>query len=243
MKNYQKKIMSAIPGIKSLESKLQQLNKQDEILALQLLNNLLPKSIFIPLTLWSISPSTVLHIANEIVINNRKSIIEIGSGFSTLVIAQLIKSNNLDIEFCSVESNKEWIQILKDQLKKEKLFDHVNIIYAPLTSSSYTFKQHKNWYDVNILDKFLANKFFDLVIVDGPPGNEKYSRFGAISYLQNKLKKDFFILLDDTYRPEEYEIIEEWSNILKVNFQKFNVYSIISNSITFDSRPIYFRLF
>lgn len=243
MKNYIRNKIKGVTGIKSIESRLEQLKKQNEIIALELLRDLMPKTIFIPLTLWSILPSTVLHIANEIIINNRKSIIEFGSGFSTFIISRLIERNNLDIEFYSVESNKEWIQTIKGELNKENLIDYVNIIHAPLTSSPYTFKGHKNWYDVKILDKFCSNKSFDLVVVDGPPGIETYARFGAIPYLQSKLKEDFFILLDDTNRLEESEIVEEWSNTLKVDFKNFNIYSIINNSTTFESRPVYFRSF
>jgi len=243
MKKYTKNKVKTILGINSIESRLGQLSKQNEIIALELLRDLIPETIYIPLTSWSILPSTVLHITNEIIINNRKSIIEFGSGFSTFIISRLIKKNNLDIEFYSVESNKSWIETIKSELNKEDLVDYVKIIHASISSSPYIFKGHKNWYDVKILDKFFSNKSFDLVVVDGPPGTETYSRFGAIPYLQNKLKEDFFILLDDTNRIEESEIAEEWSNILKVNLEKFNVYSILYNFTTLESRPVYFRDF
>lgn len=243
MKKHLKNKVKDFTGFNSIVKILKQLNKQNEVSALQLLDDLMPKSTYIPLTTYSILPSTIHHVANEVIVNERTKIIEFGAGYSTFVLAKLIKKNNLNAKFYSIESNLDWIDLLRGVLEKEELTDFVKLIHSPLTDSAFSFKEHKKWYDTDILDKHIGNEKFDLVVVDGPMGTEKYSRFGAIPYLLNKLKEDYFILLDDTFRKEELEIIEEWSKTLKVNYRKSNIYSTINNNNTFESRPFYFREF
>lgn len=53
--------------------------KEDENIALQLLDSLKPINTFLPATTWSLNPSTIVHILNDILINERKNIIEFGS--------------------------------------------------------------------------------------------------------------------------------------------------------------------
>ena len=86
--------------IRNLESKAE-LNynySQDQMAYNQLLK-MFDNNVFIPITNWSISPNEVLHICNDIVINKKTNIIEFGSGFSTICIAQLLKINNIEANF------------------------------------------------------------------------------------------------------------------------------------------------
>ena len=173
-------------------------------------NSLKPINTYLPVTTWSLNPSLIVHILNDIIVNNRKSIIEFGSGLSTFYIAHLIKKNKLDVKFYSVDSNNDWIEIVKRNLKDEQILEQVKMIYSPLTPSDFDFKEHKEWYDTKVLDDHLSEDIFDLVIVDGPWGGFKYGRFGAVSYLfPDKLDNNYFIVLDDTHRTEEMEIVEK----------------------------------
>lgn len=237
MKKKIKKYTREFLGINQIENKMNQMAKQNQVLSFQILKELFPASVFFPLTVWSISPSTLLHIVNEITINNRRNIIEFGSGLSTIVISKLIKLNNLEINFFSVESDKEWMNKISNDLKKEGIIDNVKLIFSPLKKSKYHFFNHEIWYDTEILEKAISNHKFDLVIIDGPPGNYKFSRYGAIPFLKNKLESTYFVLLDDTNRNEEKMIIESWNEALKQSLDVFSNYSIIHTPVKFDSKP------
>jgi predicted O-methyltransferase YrrM len=69
---------------------------------------------------------------NDIVINDRKSIIEFGSGLSTIMIGRLIKKNGLDTRVLPVEHDEEWMKALAGILKNENTGDAVTLLHARL---------------------------------------------------------------------------------------------------------------
>src|SRR5690606_36365313 len=72
------------------------LNKffSEDILSVNFLNTLMNGYPYLPFSGSSLRPFCLNHILNDIVINNRKHIIEFGSGISTILIGRLIKKNN-----------------------------------------------------------------------------------------------------------------------------------------------------
>ncbi|MEO8933719.1 MAG: hypothetical protein ABI295_05380, partial [Xanthomarina sp.] len=74
-------------------------------------------SVYLPFTKWAISPSTITHVLNDIIVNDRKCIIEFGAGASTLYIAKLLKSNKIEASFFSVESDADWSNKITKQLE------------------------------------------------------------------------------------------------------------------------------
>src|SRR5690554_4806588 len=97
MSSLKKKIKDFVDK-KVKEVKTHQSQSQQASLDYAQLSRLFPESNFIPFTTWTISPSVILHILNDIVINNRSNIIEFGSGASTLYIAKLIQTLKLDTQ-------------------------------------------------------------------------------------------------------------------------------------------------
>jgi 16S rRNA G966 N2-methylase RsmD len=199
-----------------------------------------------PLTSWSIPPSEVIHILNDIIMHSRKSVIEFGSGFSTLCIAQLIKTNGLNCVFYSIESNREWLGTMQAMLEKYKLTDFVKMVLAEVEVVEDTYAKQKNskWYSIRSLTNGLTSDVvFDLVIVDGPFGSiSPYARYPAIPFLKEKhLAKNFAIFLDDTSRPHELQITEDWSKMLLAEARIFNRYAYISVQKGFDTEPFAFR--
>src|SRR5690606_13337464 len=100
------------------------------------ITQLFKEDTFIPLSAWAISPSTILHFLNDIIINKRKNIIEFGLGASTFYIAKLLKVLKLEAVFFSVESDEKWVKELRRQLQVYQLDHYVNIIHAPLVKVS-----------------------------------------------------------------------------------------------------------
>lgn len=205
------------------------------------ISQLFKEESFIPFSAWAISPSTILHVLNDIIINKRKNIIEFGAGASTFFIAKLIKTLKCESTFYSIESDKNWACELERQLKIYNLEDYVTIIYAPLVkvSEALLFKDQKKWYDLEVLKNSLkSNTEFDLIIVDGPyGGSTPFARYSAVPFLIDNLGKNYSVFLDDINRTEERLIAVEWGQMLNCNFKYIERYAVFSTAQRFDVSP------
>lgn len=206
------------------------------------INQLFSAAEYIPFTRWSLSPSTIAHILNDIVINSRKNIVEFGSGTSTFYIAKIIQKLKLEATFISVESDKDWIIKMKSLINKYSLNDYVNIIYAPLKEvpEEISFDDKGQWYDSEILKKQLNfEEPVDLVVVDGPWGGLcRLSRYPAIPFLKKDLSKSFTVVLDDTFRDAEKQILRHWCDQLNSTSKEYNKYSVISSDKNYKLEPL-----
>lgn len=205
------------------------------------LQNLINEPFFVPMTTWSMSPSTILHVLNDISINNRLNVIEFGSGASTFYIAKLIKQYSLKTKFFSVESDEEWMNQLYNQLKLYNLEDFVELIFAPIVEvpKSLSYKGQKTWYDTKILSTKLAYlETVDLILVDGPIGKSTpFARYSAIPFLAEKISEDFTVFLDDIHRKQEQEIIKQWSKQLDGNPRCIERYAYLSLRESLGAQP------
>lgn len=204
---------------------LKELNlKTDNVFALSRLNKYLSNDCFLAATSSSLSFNTIAIIINDILINNRKNIIEFGSGISTIILARFFKYEKLRCHLYSIDNNSKWILYLSEIIEKEKLNDYVTIIYSPLSKCAFN-PYNINWYEVSKINDTIGDAIFDMVIIDGPEAhtNElKFARYPAIPYIKEKLNNCYSIFIDDATRSGEKKLIEMWSNILKVRFILIN---------------------
>ena len=176
---------------------------------------------YIPWTSSSMSPSAIVTILNEIVINSRECVVECGSGISTLFIAKIFNELG-NGHIYTIEHDQTWIEVIENILKREGLDKFVSIIYAPLVSTDVSLDKSQ-WYNTQPINEKLSDKEVDLIIVDGPPGHKKeimYSRYPAVPYLKNFFADSFTIILDDCNRIGESEIVTRWEEILSIRFEK-----------------------
>lgn len=221
-----------------LESKLLQLDE----LALIQLYKMFNDNLYLPITRWSLPPRELLHICNDIVLKNRKSVIEFGSGYSTIILCKLIELNKLNCRFISIDNNQDWLNKLEEKLVALNLIEHVKLICAPITKvddSNILMKDQDKWYDLDVLNSALKEyKEFDLIIVDGPYGGiTNFARFTAIPFLKSKIEDDFGVFLDNSDREQEKLIITEWKNILQGHLMNFEDYSYLTNNSDFVAAP------
>ncbi len=189
-----------------------------DTLAMQGLHPLVKDFGYLPFTGSALSPSAISTVLNDIVINNRKDIIEFGSGISTLVIASLLKSNNIKASFISVDEDKIWLELIQSQLNKFDLIKFCDLKYAPVKKNS----NGNSWYDY---DKLAGIKTLDLILVDGPNAkfqNSENIRKNAFSFIENRLNENFSVFLDDCNRPSEFQILKNWSK--KLNAKELLLY-------------------
>lgn len=161
-----------------------------------------------------------LHIlVNDIVINGRESIIEFGSGISTIIFGRLCKINKLNAKLYSIDDNEGWYTIMKDKIKDENLEDYITLIYAPLTDVTINLPSAHSlkWYNTQILNRELGDKTFDMALTDGPMAYLKEierSRYPALPYLKDRLRENYSIFLHDSNREGEISIIKDWQKVL-----------------------------
>lgn len=211
-------------------------------LSLAQLYKMFKQEMYLPITRWSLPPRELLHICNDIVLKNRRSIIEFGSGYSTIFICKLIELNNLDCQFASIDSNKDWLKKIEEKLISLNLLKYVKLVHSPITilqDQNILFSEQDKWYDTNVLKNSLDNfKEFDLIIVDGPyGGTSNFARFSAAPFLRSKIKENFGVFLDNSDRAQENVIIKEWKTILGGQLLNFGTYSYLTNDIDFVVAP------
>lgn len=232
-----KKILTKIKAFNNLINNAEYVNKlQIDTYCHSLLHNL-QRNTFLPHTGMSLKPYALSFLLNEIIINNRKDIIEFGSGISTIYMARLAALNKKELNILSVDDDNNWINKLNEILVEENLTNYVQLIYAPLKYNATNLE----WYDKNILDNYCREQKFDLVLVDGPKAyleGKDQIRYGALPYVYDKLNNDFIIILDDANRGGERLIMDKWKDEFGLQFNIENNLAISVKGNYYFSNPI-----
>jgi hypothetical protein len=151
----------------------------------------------LPKKSWSIMPETLAELDFYLYVNKPKTVLECGSGLSTLIFARYAK-NNPEATVISLDHDKKYFTDTKKMLGK--LQRNVKLIYAPLTGAPPV-------YDVDLLnyDKI------DFALIDGPPAREG-GRSKMFDWLFPYLSKKWEIWLDDGNRKDESTAVKQWSS-------------------------------
>lgn len=218
--NIYKKISTKIRTLNSALNNAQLSDvKFDDLYGLQLINSLIQNWGYTPFSQMAMRPFCLSYIMNDLIINHRNNIIEFGSGISTLLLSRLIKTNNLDAKFVSIESDLNWIKHLTSILEKDDTSQFVKLIHAPLSTIA---EAPCKWYDPETIEKAIfGDEEFDLVIVDGPPAYNSalaMSRQPALPFIFPKISDRCSIFLDDCDRVGEKEILTLWEKEFNLEF-------------------------
>jgi Methyltransferase domain len=140
-------------------------------------------------------------------LNTQGSVLECGSGLSTLLLGAVAKKRGH--QHWALEHTPEWT------VKVQKYLDNYQLDSVILSTKPLRDYGDFSWYDAP-LEKMPAN--FCLVICDGPPANTKGGRHGLIPIMKDRLTSGCVILLDDAGRKEEVEIATRWGKELNSSF-------------------------
>lgn len=186
------------------------------------LQPLIAERPFLPYTSSALSADCISYLLNEIVINKRKCILEIGTGISTIMMSRLLEQNELPCIIMSVDNDKEWQDYIFSQCSRR---ENLGMVHAGLDEEFYADGKKYFWYDMAKIKERIRNFKFDLVFVDGPaaylPGTH-FCRQSAFPFLCKYLADDFCIMLDDCGRGAENKILAEWSELIGLPSEKFN---------------------
>lgn len=166
------------------------------------------------------------YILNRILLEYKpKNILEFGLGESSKMVSIHLENYLLNSNHLIIEHNSEW---------KKKFQNNFNLNSRSKIEICELQKIVVDGFNVNNyrgLDKKI-NTIFDLYIIDGPFGSDRFSRFDIISIASRFSSQDeFIIIMDDFDRRGEQETINELEKILiKKNIKVFKgIYSGVKN--------------
>jgi hypothetical protein len=171
---------------------------------------------------WSgsaLAPSTLLRVLNEVRINRRRTVLELGAGLSTLYLAKVLRQEG-GVLF-SVEHDAVWMEMVAGWLRQEGLEDVVRLIYAPV-DDEFEGSGGLRWYRRDVISKELADAKVKLLLVDGPPAHSRrlsLCRFPALPFLNRWLDDDFCVVLDDATRSGERDVSKRWATEFGLKFE------------------------
>ena len=184
------------------DAKNQQISLTENQQALASIHNLIELRSPLPMMgQWAASPD-FLQIVSEIILEKKpKTIVECGSGVSSVVMGYLLEKNNGGRVF-SLENKKEFYEKNKRLIARHNLEKYVSIVYAPLVECKVKDNLHE-WYDVAQVADLES---IEVLIVDGPAGN----RYPVLPLLFNQLSDNVFVIIDDCKREKDGENVLQW---------------------------------
>ncbi|WP_417604619.1 class I SAM-dependent methyltransferase [Oceanimonas baumannii] len=166
-----------------------------------------------PLRGWPVSPDFLLKLHTYITEEKPKTIVETGSGVTTLVITDALRHNGTG-HLYSLEHLEFYGNQTRYNIEIESLQDWVSIRTGPVINWTSEHINQDNgkpsmWYPLHTLDNI---ENIDLLIVDGPPASTcPYARYPALPATFNKLSPRAQVWMDDANREDEIEICKHWA--------------------------------
>ncbi len=151
------------------------------------------------------SPDFLKLLAAEILRARPETVVEVGSGVSTLIAGYALKANGRG-KLVSLDHLEKYADITREQVASHGLEDIVSVVYAPIENYDLG-GDAMPWYDTSALGDVRA----DLLIVDGPPAElHPLARYPALPLLDERLGDGATVILDDAGRAGERRVVERW---------------------------------
>lgn len=161
---------------------------------------------------WAIAPDTAV-LLYELVKNSRKrslSIVEMGSGSSTIVFASALANEKVRGHVYSLEHNSEYAQKTRNNLQTASLDGIATIIDSPIGSIQLDNEERK-WFSSGSLDELPDE--VDILFIDSPPkSTAALARYPAVPLLYDRLCIGSIIILDDYLRDDEKKMVKLWTD-------------------------------
>jgi predicted O-methyltransferase YrrM len=143
------------------------------------------------------------------------SIVELGSGVSTLVLASVLPRVLEDLYITSVDGKESYARDAQEMLRQHKLDRYAEVSWVP-----YAVSDDYTWFSKPELEQVLSEKRVDILIVDAPPGaSTPRARQPAIPFFLPYLKPRSIVMLHDVSRPDESLIAKQWKRYFRICYQ------------------------
>lgn len=161
---------------------------------------------------WALDAATLSLVWGVLCQDAPRSVLECGSGISTLALARYAESAALKGKEClvvSLEQSQDVKALTEKRLKASSLERFVSILHCPLDSQGN--------YSFGALEELLSRRSdreADLVLIDGPgpPGNRLETLPMLLPYCRNGATW----LLDDAFRDAELSSLRKWRRMRSI---------------------------
>jgi len=132
------------------------------------------------------------------------TIIDLGQGPCTVIIAAHLSRLDLDARFYAIGHEPDVLEQTRQMLRENALENHVDLVLAPIRDTRYG-----RFYD---LDAWIAGvERADMLIVRGPPLHlAPQIRRPAMDYFHPVLSQGAFVLFDNGHRESERDNARRW---------------------------------
>jgi predicted O-methyltransferase YrrM len=128
-----------------------------------------------------------------------KSVVEFGSGQTTLLIDRIKRAGT---HHACYEHSPEWHALIARRLTS------CEYRLRPLEEATIDGRPVQWYAGVEMHN-------FDLLLIDGPPGADRYSRFGCVELIRTRTSPDFLIIMDDVQRQGEQDTVAHIVELLR----------------------------
>jgi len=167
---------------------------------------------FVPQTSFALSASAIRIILNDVVLHQRRCVVELGSGISTLYLSKIL-SERANSHLITVDHDADWLARIGEMLRRIGSAAVVQLVHAPLEPVADS--AGARWYCQAAIERALLGPFVDSVIVDGPKArgpDDAETRRPALAAVAPYLNSEgAVVFLDDVKRGGERRIYERWS--------------------------------
>ncbi len=199
-----------------------------EAAAAAALQPLIAAGPYLPWGAGTMRVAGLVAVCNDVVLSDRRCVVEIGSGTSSVLLTRLLRERwpGGEHRHVAVEHDAAWARWVADQLAREGLADRTTVLHVPLAPHPLG-QAGLPWYDADLLDDglgaALAGEPVDLLVVDGPPADtadKVLARYPALPAMRPRLAHGATVVLDDVERPGEQEVLTRWEREFDVRFER-----------------------
>lgn len=156
---------------------------------------------------YAVSPDFACELARIVRALEPDLVVEFGSGVSTVISAYALSRNGHG-RIVSLDHDADWCANSRALIAEHGLESIAEVVHAPLTPLDLHGEQWL-WYDMRAITPLDS---IDLLVVDGPPGHiQSLARYPSVPVMLERLRPEGAILLDDTDRDDEQEMLGRWS--------------------------------
>ncbi|MHB8092078.1 MAG: hypothetical protein ACYDH8_10855 [Syntrophales bacterium] len=172
---------------------------------------------------WAASYSFLYVLVRILADYQPKKIIEFGLGETSKIISKFIENGLTEVKHVIIEQSRDWSNGF---VSRFPLSQNSQIIQLEVTEKIVNQFIVKSY---NGIDGII-NEIFDLYIIDGPLGSDRYSRYDICLLAQKFQPKDeFMVILDDYQRAGEQDTIRDLVELLRD--KGINIYTGIYSGI------------
>lgn len=170
--------------------------------------------------LWSLGTATLDHLEQWIHVHKPQTVIELGSGISTVCLGRyLLEASNGDPApiLISIEQDLQHAERTQRLLREHDQSDICHVAHVPVGTVTRLGRE-TNCYELSVplLKDLLGDREVDVAIIDGPSGPDGI-RWATLPLLLDVLAPNSTIFLDDAFRDAELEIADQWRELQGVD--------------------------